>query len=471
MNQEKKFITTTLPYINGVCHIGHCFEFCIADMISDYFKYKLGLSNVFFNVGIDEHGLKIQQKAIEEGYSNTQEYCDHLSDIWKKFCLDFQIDYSNFYRTTDEKHKQNVLRFFDEIKDILYKKTYHGKYCVGCESFKTEKEINDDKCSIHNTTLINIDEENTFFPLNRYSDQIKDILINKSLSKEFQNILQDDFDLSITRKNVKWGVQLNEEETIYVWFDALLNYIFSIKYYEDREYFNQYWENSLQICGKDNLKFQSYIFQAILVANNIPQTKELLVHATILDENGHKMSKTVGNIIDPVEQKEKYGLSALKYYLTFGLNLYEDSKFSEKELVNLWNSEIVNGFGNLVSRTLHLIDLKKISFNEYQLSLEFSSTLDKFKEDIDSSFESYDFINVRNLLNTRINNLNKRFQEERPFDKNCENYSQILTEIYFDLKQLSSYYSIILKEYKSEIENAFVENKKTILFKSLEYKI
>lgn len=464
----RKFITTTLPYINSKPHIGHCFEFCIADVITDYYRYKLGNENVFLNVGVDEHGQKIYQKSIEEGYSNTQEYCDKLSDVWKSFCLDFQIDYNNFYRTTDTKHKENVLRFFNEVKDVLYKKAYHGKYCVGCESFKTEKEILDNKCVIHNTELTNIEEENTFFPLNKYSNQIKDILINKSLSKEFQNLLEDDFDLSITRKNVKWGVQLNNEETIYVWFDALLNYIFSIKYYEDKDYFNEYWENSLQICGKDNLKFQSYIFQSILVANNIPQTKELLVHATILDENGHKMSKTTGNVIDPVEQKEKWGLSPLKYYLTFGLNLYEDSKFSEKELVNLWNSEIVNGFGNLVSRTLHLIDIKGITPDENLLPNEFKTDILKFKENVHIAFDSYNFLDIRNQLNTRINNLNKRFQDERPFDKNCINYQEILNEIYFDLKQLSVFYGILLKEYKLEIEKAFLENKKVILFKNLE---
>lgn len=466
--RNKKFITTTLPYINSIPHIGHCFEFCIADVITDFYRYKLGNENVFFNLGIDEHGQKIHQKSIEEGYSNTQDYCDKLAETWKQFCSSFEIDYNNFYRTTDVKHKESVLRFFHEIENKLSKKTYEGKYCVGCESFKTDKEIVDTKCSIHNTELINIEEENIFFPLQSYSSKIQDILVEKSLSKEFQNLLQDKFDLSITRKNVKWGVQLNEEETIYVWFDALLNYIFSIKYYEDKEYFNNYWENSLQICGKDNLKFQAYIFQAILLANDIPQTKELLVHGTILDENGLKMSKTTGNVIDPVEQKEKYGLSPLKYYLTFGLSLYDDSKYSEKELVNIWNSEIVNGLGNLISRTLHLIDIKNIIPDDNLLPLDFKQYLIERKFDIENSFEKYDFSTVRTILNNGLDKLNKRFQDEKPFDKNCANYQEILNEIYFDLKQISDYYSIILKEYKDEIKNAFIDNKKIILFKHLE---
>lgn len=465
---NKKYITTTLPYINSIPHIGHCFEFCIADVIANYFRWKLGKDNVFFNLGVDEHGQKIHQKSIEEGYEDPQLYCDSLAVIWQEFCQDFQIDYNNFYRTTDQKHKEQVLKYFHQIESNFHQQPYQGKYCVGCESFKTEKEIQNNKCIIHNSNLLEIEEENTFFPLSKYSTQIKDILVNKSLSKELENMFQDSFDLSITRKNVKWGVRLNEEETIYVWFEALLNYIFSIKYYDDPEYFQEFWKNSLQICGKDNLKFQAYIFQALLLANNIPQTKELLVHGTILDENGIKMSKSLGNVINPVEQKNKWGLSPLKYYLTFGLSLYDDSKYSEKELVNLWNSEIVNGLGNLISRTLHLIDIKSIKPDINQLPLHYLESIDRFKEEVKKAFETYNFKQVKILLNENINKLNRRFQDDRPFDKNSTNYGEVLNEIYFDLKQTSLFYSFILKEYEPEITKAFLENKKVILFKNLE---
>jgi methionyl-tRNA synthetase len=466
----KKYITTTLPYINSIPHIGHCFEFCIADIITDFYRFKLGKDNVFLNVGVDEHGQKIYQKSVEEGYSNTQAYCDELSKVWVEFCKQFQIDYNNFYRTTDKKHKEQVLRYFHEIENNFYKKPYEGKYCVGCESFKTDKEIINNKCVIHNADLIDIEEENTFFPLHKFASQIKDILVNKSLSKEFSNLLEDDFDLSITRKNVKWGVELSDEETIYVWFEALLNYIFAVKYYEDKEYFNEYWSNSLQICGKDNLKFQSYILQAILLANDVPQTTELLVHGTILDENGIKMSKSLGNVIDPIEQKEKWGLSPLKYYLVLGLSLYDDSKYSEKELVNIWNSEVVNGLGNLISRTLHLIDIKNIDTNENLLSESFKESLNVFKTDIEKAFEEYNFNAVRALLNSNISKLNKRFQDEKPFDKNCTNYQEILNEIYFNLKVVSEYYTIVLKEHKEEIKQSFINKKKIILFQPLNLK-
>ena len=467
----KKYITTTLPYINSErCHVGYCFEACIADVISDYFRYKLGKDNVFLNVGIDEYGQKIHQKSIEEGYDNPLDFCNDMSIVWEQFFKDFQIDYNSYYRTTSIEHQKNTLKYYREIEHILYRKSYNGKYCVGCESFKTEKEIVDNKCVIHKKDVVEIEEENNFFPLNKYSSIIKDILVDKSLSKELSNILNEDFDLSITRKNVKWGVELGDGETLYIWATALLNYIFSIKFYEDIEYFNEYWENSLQICGKDNLKFQAYIFQALLLANNVPQTKELLVHGTILDETGFKMSKSLNNVIDPIVQKEKYGLSPLKYYLTFGISLFEDSKYSEKELVNLWNSEIVNGFGNLISRTLHLIDIKNIDINYDNLNRDFKNKLDIFKQNIDLSFERYDLKNVRIQLNDVVNNINKRFQIERPFDKECINYKEILLEIYFETKTISEYYSFILKEYRGDIENAFVNNKKVIIFKQIENK-
>lgn len=422
---------------------------------------------MFFNTGLDQHGQKIYLKSIELGYKSPQDFCDELTLKWKEFYKVFQIDYDNFYLTTSFTHKKNVIRFFEEIKYLLYTKEYHGKYCVGCESIKTEKEISDGKCLIHNTELVDIAEENTFFPLKKFAKQIEDILVNKSLSLELSNLLKEDYDLSITRKNVKWAVELNEDETIYVWFEALLNYIFAIKFYEDRNYFNSFWENSLIICGKDNLKFQAYILQAMLLSNEIHQNEQILVHGTILDEKGSKMSKSLGNVIDPIEQKEKYGVSPLKYYLVFGLSTYDDSKYSESDLVSLWNTDIVNGIGNLISRTLHLIDIKGIIPDVTKLSKESIDNNETIVLSIDKAFTEYKFDEVRNILNSNISVINKRFQDEKPYGKDCVDYERILTEIYYHTKILVNYYRIILKEYSKDFDDAFINNKKIILFKPL----
>ena len=456
-----KYITTTLPYINSTPHIGHCFEFVLADVIAEYHRLN---NNVFFNVGVDEHGQKIYQKSIDEGYTNTQEYCDEFAKKWKDFCTLFKINYDNFYRTTDTKHKEDVLRFYDEIKEHIFTKEYVGKYCVGCESFITEKEIVDGKCTIHNSELLTTKETNNFFDISSFSALINDVLVDKTKSSELRNIINDKFDLSITRQNVKWGINTGNGDVFYVWFEALLNYIFAIKYYDDKDFFNKYWDNSLIICGKDNLKFQAYILQALLISNKVPQTKEVLVHGNILDVDGNKMSKSIGNVIDPIEQVNKYGLDAVRYYLIFGLNTLSDSKYSETELVKKWNNDIVNGLGNLISRLLYIIDFKKVELNEQYLSVDSINRIQETSNKINELFTAYNFKDVGNLLNETVSNINKRITIEKPFDKECLNYSEILNELYFELKSLLKYYGLILKEHKESIDRAFVDNKKIILF-------
>jgi len=467
---KKKFITTTLPYITGQgAHIGHAFEFLLADIIANYYRHNIGKENVFFNIGIDEHGQKIYQQSLKDGFKNTLDYCNKHAQIWKEFCSEFNIDYDNFYRTTSEKHKEQVNRFFKLIEKDTYKKNYSGKYCVGCESFITEKEIlAPNSCPTHKTELLSLEEENVFFNLKKYSNLISDTLVDKTLSNELANLFKEDYDLSITRKNVSWGVKNENGDVFYVWAEALCNYFLSIGYFDDREKFNEFWSNSLQICGQDNLKFQSYIFPALCLAGGIPQTSEVLVHGIILDESGNKMSKSIGNVIDPLEQKNKFGLLPLKYYLVFGLNTYRNSKYSEKDLVELWNSDIVNGLGNTISRTLHLIDKKNIVLDFNSLSKSFKAKLETEYNHIDSLFQDYEFSTIRLSLIGIIGEINERFNNEKPFDKNCVNYIEILNELYFQLKNILPFYKIILKERANDLENAFVENKKVILFEKIQ---
>jgi methionyl-tRNA synthetase len=464
---NKKFITCTLPYLNSVPHAGHCFEFVLADFISDYFRHKLGKDNVFFNLGVDEHGQKIAQKAKEEGFENIQEFCDKYADVWKHFCSDFQIDYNNFYRTTSPKHKEQVNRFFEQIKKDTYKKEYEGKYCVGCESFKTNKEIINNQCPTHKTELLDLKEENIFFKLQKYAPLIQDTLVDKSLSNELKNLLKDEFDLSITRKNVDWGVKNEDGDTFYVWAEALSNYLFAAGYYENPEEFKEWWENSIQICGKDNLKFQSYIFPALCLAADIPQIKEVLVHGIILDDKGQKMSKSVGNVIDPLQQKEKFGLLPLKYYLLFGLNTFKDSKYSEKDLIELWNSDIVNGLGNSISRLLHIIDTRSAEIDFEALSEDFKQKLTSEYKSIDNYFVNYEFQNARLSLVKIINEINTRINDEKPYHKDCEKFNQILNELYYQLKNVIPFYKIILKEKSDELERTIEEKKKAILFQRI----
>ncbi len=473
----KKFITTTLPYANAAPHIGHTFEFVLADVIADYWRWSIGKDNVRLNIGLDEHGQKIKQRADELG-KQPQDYCDETAVQWKEFCRRLDIDYDNFYRTTDQQHKENALRLTEQLSEFIYERDYSGWYCVGCESYKTEKELappavnalhQSPKCVTHQRECQWLVERVKCFDIKRFAPLIENRLVDDTLSNELKNIIASDFDFPITRKGVDWGVKLPDGSTLYVWAEALANYIFAAGYYRDRDEFNQWWENSLQLCGKDNLKFQAYIFQAILLAAGAKQTSEILVHGIILDQKGEKMSKSVGNVVDPIRQLDVYGISPLRYYLTLGLSTYSDSAYSEKDLVQLWNNDIVGGFGNLVARTLHLVDINEVDIQGTPITKEHFSQRKNKVEELQKAFEKYDFHQVRHLLLTWTGGLNKRISDERPFDVNTPNRKGIIAEIYFDLVAIQPFYSILLKDHGSII-TALKSRKKAILFQKLEFK-
>ncbi len=466
---NKKFITTTLPYVNNPFggHIGHAFEFILADAIAEYWRWKLGKENVRLNIGLDEHGQKISQKASELGYESAQDYCDFAASNWKTFVQKLGISHNVFYRTTDSQHKEDVRRLFEEeLKDYIYEKEYSGLYCVGCEAFKTERDSINGICIDHKTELVPLTEQVKCLDIHRFASQIEDRLIDKSLSNELKNIVATPFDFPITRKNVDWGVKLSDGSTLYVWAEALSNYIFAAGYYRDRDEFNEWWEHSLQLCGKDNLKFQAYIFQAMLLAAGAKQTAEILVHGIILDEKNEKMSKTVGNVVDPIVQIDRYGLSALRYYLTLGLSTYSDSSYAEKELAKIWNTEILGGLGNLVARTTHLVDLHAVDIENVVCPQDWASHCQNKKKEVESAFEHYDFHKVRELLNIWVGELNKRINDERPFDLNTSNRQQIIGEIHHALRLLCPFYAIILKD--TRILDALQSKKKVILFQKIE---
>lgn len=422
---------------------------------------------MYFNTGIDEHGQKVLQKSIELGYDNVQDYCDDLAIKWQDFCTILFIDYDGFYRTTSQSHKQNVLKYYDQIQSFVYSQLYTGKYCNGCEAFITEKDAVDNKCVVHKTELIELKELNKFFRLSDIKSSIEDILVDKRKSKELLNIINQDFDLCITRQNTVHGIQTKDNQVLYVWFEALLNYVFAIKYYEDQTYFEKYWNNSLIICGKDNLKFQGYFLQGLLLANNIPQTTEVLVHGNILDEQGAKLSKSLGNTIDVFEQVNKYGADPVRYYLAFCSSTTEDNKYSEVDLINKWNTEIVNNLGNLISRALHLIDIRGIQLDESRLSQRSRDSIALLNTEIQTAFNTYELHKVGVLLNTAVTQLNKTLSDSKPWEKNSLDYQEVLNNLYFELKNIIVFYQLVLKDHKSSLTAVFSSNKKAIVFNRL----
>jgi methionyl-tRNA synthetase len=483
MFKDKLFISSTLPYVNSNAHMGHCFEFVLADTIARYYRIKLGQDNVFFNTGVDEHGQKVYLQARKLG-ENPYDYCDEMAKKWKEFCQKFHISYDNFYRTTSPEHKRLVTQYIKDINRYIYEKSYSGIYCEGCEAFKTSKELIDEKCIDHPTLEVKeISEKNFFFKLSGFKGAVPpDILLDDTLKAELDFFVQNAEDISISRENVSWGIQFpDSSQTIYVWAEALLNYIFAAGYnetkvafsseqvlsaYESHLKFEKWWSNSMIVCGRDNLRFQALILPALLAAKWLPPPTKVFVHGIIQDEHGKKMSKSEGNVIDPIEQLEKFGLNPLRYYLVAGLNSFDNSSYSEKELQLKYDNDIANGYGNLLARTLHLIDIKNIVIDESKVSCKkyvnetILFTINKF-------FELGNLREAYKVVHLAVSDANLIITQEKPFDKNCPNPEEILNNVYYLLQKVSPFYQIVFPDLSEAISTALIEKKKVNLFPRL----
>ena len=471
----KTFLTTTLPYANSIPHIGHMFEFVMADAITRY--RKLRHEEVFFNTGLDCHGTKIKQKADELGM-DPHEYIKTLEPIWKEFCSKFDVNYDNFYLTSSAQHHTDVQltwKYFLQRGD-LYKKNYTGKYCVGCESFKLDKELVNGKCPDHPTLeLEDVEEENYFFKLSEHKDSLLSWISNtpeflkpESKLKELIHLINDAEDISVSRIKSKcpWGVPVPDdpEQVIYVWFDALLNYIFAAGHqnWKDKE------TKVIQICGPDNLRFQAVIFQAMLEAEGLKKTNELLVHGTIVDADGKKMSKTEGNVIDPIDQLNKFGLDAVRYYTLAGLSTYSNSSWDEKNLRLKYNSDICNSWGNFVSRVLHLMDTK--CNGEYFSSMppEFFYHLAEAEKEI---IELWDKSEIKEALERTAALVafgNKYINDNAPWnEKDPEKVKWILSNCYHLIWVVAKSYVPVFPGKTEMIDKALRERKKVILFERI----
>jgi len=488
--KKSKYITTTLPYSNGKAHIGHLFEFVIGDALSRYFKYN-GYE-VFFNLGLDEHGLKIQQTAEGKGVT-PKEHVDEIYLGWVEFLDKLNINsWDSFYRTSDSNHISKVQQFWSELnsKGDIYKKKYKGIYCIGCESFKSDREIEEGKCSDHSTTeLQEIEEENYFFRLSKYKEHLLQWLHTndkffepKNKIKEFDKVVDNLQDISISRlsKDVYWGTPVpgDDEHTVYVWLCALLNYIFAAGYNSDDSNFESLWNNSevIQICGPDNLKFQSVIFQGLLIAVGIKKSDKLLVHGTILDKNGKKMSKSVGNVVDPIDQLNKYGIDAVRYYALKGLRTYGNSSWDEELLINAYNSDLADDYGNLVTRVTVLAGKALKEFeDDPNVELAYSYVEDDkwcvgFNRRIDKIKGLWDHYLVSEALqetNKLVKELNKRIGDAEPW-KDLRNGWILVLELHYALDRINDLYYPVIPGKAGEIRIALKECEKIKPFPKLE---
>lgn len=366
MSKKTFYITTPIYYPSGNPHIGHCYTTVACDSIAR-FKRMQGY-DVMFLTGTDEHGLKIEQKAAEKGVTPKQ-FVDEVVEKFKALWSYMNIDYDRYIRTTDSYHIETVQKIFKALYDkgFIYKGEYSGKYCTPCESFWTDSQLDENGCcpECHRPVTFS-KEESYFFKMSPFAERIEKLLTEtdylrpKTRATELVNnfIKPGLEDLCVSRTTFKWGIPVTFDEghVVYVWIDALSNYISALGFMNDAySDYDNYWPADVHMVAKDIMRFHAIIWPAILMALDIPLPKHLAVHGWITF-NGEKMSKSLGNVVDPFVLGERYGCDAIRYHILREMALGADSSFSNEIMINRINSDLANGFGNLVSRTVAMAD-------------------------------------------------------------------------------------------------------------------
>ena len=401
---SKFMITTAIPYASGKSHIGNVYEDVLADAIARYHR-KHG-DDVYFQVGLDEHGLKIETKANEAGVS-PQEYVDEIAVTFKEMLDLLNISYSKLVRTTDPDHCKRVENIFNKLYEQgdIYKSVYEGWYCTPCESFFTESQIVDGKCPDCGREVTKAKEEAYFLKLSNYEDRLieyiethPDFLVPESRKNEIiNNFIKPGLqDLCVSRSTFTWGVQVpfDPKHVIYVWIDALINYITFLGYDVDgsSEEFKKYWPADLQLLGKDIFRFHAIYWPIILMALDLELPKQIFGHPWLLFSND-KMSKSTGNITYADDLCKKYGTDAIRYYCLHEIPYAQDGNYTEDLLIERINSDLANVLGNLVNRTIamgnkyfggHVTNTKVSEKVDSELISLINETKDKLKNDIDS---------------------------------------------------------------------------------------
>ncbi|MDD5177766.1 MAG: methionine--tRNA ligase [Candidatus Nanoarchaeia archaeon] len=359
----KYYITTAIDYVNAKPHIGHAYEKVIADVLARW--NRLNGKDVFYLTGTDENAQKNAQ-AAKEAKKEAKNFVDENVNYFIELCEKLNLSNDYFIRTTEKKHIKTSQEIFKKVfdKGDIYKGTYEGYYCDGCEAFITEKELVNGKCPEHNKEPKHIKEENYFFKMSNYEKEMLKLLEKPGFvypdyrRKEMYNRVKEEGlkDLCVSRKGTDWGIKLpnNKDFSIYVWFDALINYVSALDY-PDGDLYKKFWPADVHLIGKGINWFHSVIWPTMLMSAGIKLPRQIVVHG-YLTVNGQKISKSLGNVIDPIKLVDKYGADPVRYILIRDIPFGEDGDFSERALVERINSELANGIGNLVNRSLGMTE-------------------------------------------------------------------------------------------------------------------
>lgn len=412
MSQEI-YITTAIPYVNGAPHIGHAEDYLLADIYARY--QTMQGKNVRFQAGTDEHGNKIEKKAKEQQI-DIKTYVDQNSAKFQDFLSKFDIQYTDFIRTTDPSHTERVQKIWQRLEKHIYSSSYDGWYCEGCERFVTQKEHDENQgaCPDHQTPYQHLTESNYYFRVSDFKDEIRAAIESGKMQilpefrkNEVLRMLEDAPDVSISRPvaHLKWGIPVpgDTSQVMYVWMDALTNYI-TVLGYPDQD-ISTYWPATVQVVGKDILRFHAILWPAILLGLGLPLPQTILSHGFI-QVDGQKISKSLGNGIDPVEVLEKHGINAFRYFFSKHIDTFLDADFTWEKFENAYRNELANDYGNLVQRLSVLCQKNSVE------KLDFSPA---FIPEYTELMEKFEFTNAINKAWGMIQDVNRHIEEQKPW--------------------------------------------------------
>lgn len=456
MKDNKFYLTTAIAYVNGNPHIGHALEFVQGDALLRY--HRLKGEDVYGLTGTDEHGSKIFEKAQEEGM-DTQAFVDQHAKVFQALGGLLDLSYDDFIRTTEKRHKEGCKKVWEKMaaKGDIYKDSYKGLYCVGCESFISEKDLDaNGNCPNHLKPPEFLEEENYFFKLSKYSDQIRELIESDKLKvrpesrkKEILNIIGEaglrDVSFSRPKNILPWGIDVpgDDSQVMYVWCDALSNYITALGYAEDSEKCARYWPADVHLIGKDILRFHAGIWIGMLLSIEEEIPKSICVHGFITSE-GQKMGKSLGNVVDPLEYVEKYGTEALRYYLLREIPTDDDGDFGKKRFFELHNSELSNSLGNLVNRVLMMVD--RYVDGKIPEPTDGAEVVDAAYGVMDRYCQAFDDFNVRGAceaLQELVTFANKYIDDKKPWVMAKED-EYGLNAVLYNLLELLRFIGVLL---------------------------
>lgn len=457
---KKFYITTSLPYVNDAPHIGFGLEILQADVLARYQRAKG--NTVFFLTGTDEHGTKIEKTAAQKE-TTPKKLADQNSKAFKDLKKVLNLSWDDFIRTTDQKnHWPGVLKIWEEMQKSgdIYKKTYRGLYCSGCEMFLNEKDMENGKCIIHHKEPELVEEENYFFRLSVYSKTLKNKIESGDMkispqwrANEILALMDkglEDVSFSRPKSKLSWGIPVpgDDSQVMYVWADALTNYISAIGYGRDDEEFNKWWPAEVQVIGKDILRFHAAIWPAMLLSAKLPLPKNILVHGFI-NVDGQKMSKSLGNVVAPKDLTEKFGIDPIRYYFLREFSSFDDGDYSQAKFRDRYNGDLAKGLGNFTSRVLTLADSFgniKNDFSLMELSLE--HRIKSVQKEVDDCLYEFKFNDALASIWSLISTGDQYINEQKPWDKN--NTPVQIEKALYNLLMILNAVSVLLSPFMPE---------------------